>query len=95
MASQVGTRALLLSLWYDTFMKKPKLELALVILAIALATFLLREPPASENLPATSLTAPKVQLSDDAKWLLTTAVDSYTPRVEVEQAWSGSEAKKP
>ena len=33
------------------------------------------------------LDLPKTQLSEDARWLLTTTADSYAPRVPVEKSW--------
>jgi hypothetical protein len=83
-------------------MKRRKLELALVVLAVAVAALLFRESPAPEKVglarptqPTATVNLPKVQLSEDAKWLITTAADSYTPRVKVEKAWQDGEDDVP
>ena len=76
-------------------MRKRKIELLVVLAVIALCGFLARRPSQPESLakeaarPMASLTlgVPKMQLSEDARWLLTTAADSYGPRVPVEKAW--------
>lgn len=83
-------------------MKKRKLELAFVLAVAALAGLFLRlpnkvEPPSESSPPLearsspsprpSNLEMPTVEMSDDARWLITTAADSYSPRVKVEKAW--------
>lgn len=76
-------------------MKKRKFEFVLTLIAVAVvALFVANKPetvkPVTKEAAAPQAAlppAPKVRLSDDAKWLITTAADSYSPRVEVEKAW--------
>jgi hypothetical protein len=79
-------------------MHRRKVELVLVIIAVALAGFLFRTRQTSrdeivvEQTPVpVEFKMPKAQLSDDAKWLIKTSADSYSPRVKVEKAWSEDE----
>ena len=75
-------------------MHKRKLELALVIIAVALVGFLVRGLQTNSRETAqpaprsVDFKMPKAKLSDDAKWLIKTSADSYSPRVKVEKAWS-------
>lgn len=81
-------------------MKKRKIELAVILAVIALCAFLARRPSepepvareAARPVMSLKLNLPKVALSEEARWLLTTAADSYGPRVPVEKAW---EAPRP
>lgn len=80
-------------------MKKRKLELVLVIMAIALVSLALRTPPSQEEPPPAPVktmvpvktSAPlkvqtsKMEMSEDARWVLKTAADSYSPRLKVEK----------
>lgn len=76
-------------------MRKRKIELAVILAVIALCGFLARRPSEPEALareaarPTASLqlSLPKTNLSEDARWLLTTAADSYAPRVPVEKTY--------
>lgn len=76
-------------------MRKRKIELAVILAVIALCGFLAQRPSEPESLATEAarpmgslkLRLPKMQLSEDARWLLTTAADSYGPRVPVEKAW--------
>ena len=76
-------------------MRKRKIELVVVLAVIALCGFLARRPSqpewlakeAARPMASLKLGLPKIQLSEDARWLLTTAADSYAPRVPVENSW--------
>lgn len=76
-------------------MRKRKIELLVVLAVIALCGFLAQRPsqpesPAKEAarpMASPKLDLPKTQLSEDARWLLTTTADSYAPRVPVEKSW--------
>jgi hypothetical protein len=76
-------------------MRKRKIEFAVILVVVALCGFLAQRPaePESRVLEAArpvaslKLRLPKVQLSEDARWLLTTAADSYAPRVPLEKSW--------
>lgn len=76
-------------------LNKRKLELAIVMVVVALVCLFLRdtpqpEPPVVSVEPVQPLTLdlPKLNLSDDAKWIMTTAADAYSPRVSVEKLWT-------
>lgn len=87
-------------------MKKRKLELALVVAAVAVCSLFLgrvktedEKPPeapveSAARVEPIKLDTPTVNLSEDARWILSTAADSYAPRVPVEKTWVKNDESK-